>query len=427
MSSKFSELFELPQTPAQWEKYVTRETIQAPRDSIKRKMTTEEISNLHVGEHPINLSIRDLSGWQSASEVKLAHFLTTRILWKFVPLDSLKRGGLLGISKDVKEYVSKYLRDDAPDFVAYLEDMDTNPARQPPPGQATPLGIFTWVRSLQWQIIQNANMGDEPPAGPSLGRRSLGGPVHLGLDGTMDSEGDTTMDDSDGSETTNDDYTDDNISEVTTDEYTEPGSVADETVSLFSDESFVPDAVIQTDGEDVVNVSLLALLSALTLRCERARLDWDVKKKRLDSNLGHAKIRSVNDGCLRDRETGDVLAVVETKPFRLFRSPEQTLMQMGLELLAHILDCVQNERQKNRYYLFSQHYNGTYVTWATFDPGYIDYLTGKNGAGAATRDFLDLRCVGPFAIDKSSHALTFALLVVGLVVQDSEDRLRRKV
>lgn len=43
------------------------------------------------------------------------------------------------------------------------------------------------------------------------------------------------------------------------------------------------------------------------------------------------------------RESGDILAVVEAKPFRLAENPEATLMQMGLELTAHILDCYERD------------------------------------------------------------------------------------
>lgn len=45
--------------------------------------------------------------------------------------------------------------------------------------------------------------------------------------------------------------------------------------------------------------------------------------------LGHAGIRTINDGRLRVREIGVVLAVVEAKPFRLLENSGPTLMYMG--------------------------------------------------------------------------------------------------
>ncbi|PWY94627.1 hypothetical protein BO94DRAFT_610072 [Aspergillus sclerotioniger CBS 115572] len=282
----------------------------------------------------------------------------------------------MGMSEDVKRYVSNHLKNDASEFAAYIEDIATNRAVQPPLGQATPLGAFTWARALQLVILQKTSMILKQTWGPSSNTRSLGGVFDKELDSTIDTQEEEPDDTTDIQEEELDSTTDtqediemddSDPSEVTNIEEYDLGTLMEETMTNFSDGSLIlPDRTSYREGVDIVKVSLMALLSALTLTCERARLNWDVKKKRLDCNLGHAKIRSINDGCLRDRKTGNVLAVVEANPFLLFANPEQTLMQMGLEMLAHIVDCVQNGRPKKRYLLFSEHLNEIYLTWALF-------------------------------------------------------------
>lgn len=54
-------------------------------------MTAEEQVALHISEHPVSLSLQDLSRWLSASAMTKAHFLTTRILWKFMTRDKLDK------------------------------------------------------------------------------------------------------------------------------------------------------------------------------------------------------------------------------------------------------------------------------------------------------------------------------------------------
>lgn len=39
------------------------------------------------------------------------------------------------------------------------------------------------------------------------------------------------------------------------------------------------------------------------------------------------------------RQNGEVLTIVEAKPFHMTENPGATLMQTVLEMMAHILDC----------------------------------------------------------------------------------------
>jgi hypothetical protein len=70
-----------------------------------------------------------------------------------------------------------------------------------------------------------------------------------------------------------------------------------------------------------------------------------------------------------------------------------TLMQMGLELMTHILYCEERKRAMKRYvrtvmlcgkrlpanksiryWMLSQHFDEIYLTWAELDDGYIGYI-----------------------------------------------------
>ncbi|RHZ50370.1 hypothetical protein CDV55_102846 [Aspergillus turcosus] len=204
-------------------------------------------------------------------------------------------------------------------------------------------------------------------------------------------------------------------------EKSQSSSSLHEVESRHSDSSaLAPDEWSRSEGEDQVNVALVELLSTLTITCKGAKLDWSHRKKRLDFPLGHENVRSINDGSLRARYTGDVLAVLEVKPIRLIDKGLATLMQMGLEMMTHVLDCDEKKMEKKRYWMLSQHFDEIYITWAKIDEGYIDYLRHGHGSGDTFR-FMHLKFVGPFHIYKSQDMDKLGHLVLSLTVQESED------
>ncbi|RHZ61285.1 hypothetical protein CDV55_103629 [Aspergillus turcosus] len=60
---------------------------------------------LHIDGNPVKLSLRDLSGWPSASAMTKARFLTTRILWTFVTKDEPDKQVIEKFPKTVTSYV----------------------------------------------------------------------------------------------------------------------------------------------------------------------------------------------------------------------------------------------------------------------------------------------------------------------------------
>ncbi|KAF7137025.1 hypothetical protein CNMCM5793_006829 [Aspergillus hiratsukae] len=204
-------------------------------------------------------------------------------------------------------------------------------------------------------------------------------------------------------------------------EQSQSSSSLHEVESRHSDSSaLTPDKWSRSEGEGLVNVALVELLSTLTITCKGAKLDWSRPKKRLDFSLGHANVRSINDGSLRARYTGDILAVLEVKPIRLIEKGLATLMQMGLEMMSHILDCEEKKMAKKSYWMLSQHFDEIYFTWAEMDDGYIDYLRHGH-CGDETLSFMHLKFVGPFHIYNSEHMYDLGRLALSLTVQESED------
>lgn len=70
MVLNFARKIKLPQTLSQWESVAKAEKIPPPRDNKHQKMSEQERKALHIGEYPADVSLRELGGWDSASEVK---------------------------------------------------------------------------------------------------------------------------------------------------------------------------------------------------------------------------------------------------------------------------------------------------------------------------------------------------------------------
>ena len=90
----------LPKTKSEWQKAASSEKFKEPK---RRDNDVINAQKLHVGERPVDVHLRDLSGWNSASKIQDTHFLTTRILWNFVPVHKLSESSLLSKSHLTKE------------------------------------------------------------------------------------------------------------------------------------------------------------------------------------------------------------------------------------------------------------------------------------------------------------------------------------
>ena len=99
----------LPKTKSQWQKAASSETFEEPKRRENDDINTQK---LHVGENPMNTHLRNVSGLNSASKIQNAHYLTTRILWDFVPVNKLVESSLLSThpTNEADEEVSQRTR-----------------------------------------------------------------------------------------------------------------------------------------------------------------------------------------------------------------------------------------------------------------------------------------------------------------------------
>ncbi|KAF7125239.1 hypothetical protein CNMCM5793_001417 [Aspergillus hiratsukae] len=119
--------------------------------------------------------------------------------------------------------------------------------------------------------------------------------------------------------------------------------------------------------------------------------------------------KAVTKACKVRDKTCILTKCTKNKPIRLIEKLA-TLMQMGLELMTHMLDCEEQKRAMKRYWMLSQHFDEIYLTWAEIDdwtasttasntsPCNIDgveydhkFVEGLEGSGAAMTAVLELK------------------------------------
>lgn len=103
-------------------------------------------------------------------------------------------------------------------------------------------------------------------------------------------------------------------------------------------------------GKESVNMAAVSFLRAISMQCPEATLEWEAYRKGFTHKLSEASVRAAVDGCLRSQYgKDDIHAVLEAKPFSRTMNPEKALMQIGLEMLAFIVDCELGGRPRKRY------------------------------------------------------------------------------
>lgn len=331
---------DLPSTKSEWIKMAKKVIIPLLGENEKSEITQEKMDIAHGGEHPAYLTLREVGNWKSASKVDLGHFLLARILFRLVPLENLKTNGLLGITKKVQEISRDYQENVDVDFTKFIDHIKATGDIAPPPGKAKNLGVYSLVRHHQLMISRkvDASFEDSDSHGPAGGRRSLDMLSVSELSGHGDLEDDLEIPDTPS------------IDDITEEEDEKASLILGEMISNFSEQpSEYSDETLRSMGEDIVNSSLVDLLTTVTMGCPHVKLDWGHLRKKIDLSLGNAQIRTINDGCLASRSGDDLFAVLEAKPFRLMDNPVPTVMQMGLEMMAHIYECETKGQKKSRY------------------------------------------------------------------------------
>ncbi|KAJ9220018.1 hypothetical protein DTO207G8_5295 [Paecilomyces variotii] len=313
--------YTLPKTPAQWEQKARREEILAPPPKPSDVLSGRQpvyAPSLHVGDHPFDVKLKDLSGWRSASKVQFSHFLTTRTIIQMIEdpaeINKIGREPYLGEfhmtkgnCKESRVWLDKYS-----DWNRYLDDIATYGHNAPQPGQARMLGEFVNARYHQLQARLRPEKIQAPP--------NLD-PHHLRA-------------------------RDPNVS------YHEESPTRDaqmQDIRSVSNSPPLPDLTREYSGgsrfstalaaedEEIVNIGLVDFLVALMKSCPHVLLDWDGARANLSVDVGEAHIGARSDGRLHPRGSTDVYILLEVKPFRLNANPDQTLMQMAIQILCWMI------------------------------------------------------------------------------------------
>lgn len=313
-------------------------------DSTKRRIqykATKQVDEiLHWGKNPRDVHMRHLGGWDSASKLRFSWFLTTMTLFQFVPVRGTNLFEMMAIPDEIRRIVDNYSRGELvpgakrdPDIERYLSDIHLHGDETPRSGDATDLGRYTLIR--HWQLKMKGQ--------DTSGRESVSYPD------TMDVAPQEEISLDHGYKDTFPRYG--IVFEEFGTEFARPEDEYSELSFSADDLEHQPSA----EAEDQTNFPLAALLSSTTMCCNEAKLDWNPIKTDIDIHLGNARLHAINDGSLRNG-LGWLLATTEVKRRRLCSLPQhhprQTMIQMGMELLVHVLDCEQKGIVKDRYVIW---------------------------------------------------------------------------
>ncbi|KAK4866181.1 hypothetical protein LT330_008522 [Penicillium expansum] len=126
--------------PYKWEKEAAREIITEPR------LGKPHGPSLPLREQPLNVSLRELSGWNSASKIgsQYGHFLPTKILWKYSQVKDLANMNtgvcealdLPNWAKATAQDTRKILPQIAAQFRPWLQTQIPSVAAHPPVAQS---------------------------------------------------------------------------------------------------------------------------------------------------------------------------------------------------------------------------------------------------------------------------------------------------
>ena len=401
----------LPKTPSEWRKAAEETTFEDPsedkEDAAKGEKKRKHLNpeKMHAGKRVIDVSLRDLSGWNSASKIQKSHFLAARILWHFKPLGDMTTDyarNSMKLSDSVDQISYDYLKS-FPDWKTYRDDIKYAGEKRPPRGCAAKLGCFSIVRDQQWaakkeyieqSVIDAIALRTRSKTAASVTETGTGDGLE---DESMEDEGmeDENMED-EGIEDEGTEYTSqsslssardagdpDDVdtfpagdrmeidsepeTPLSTGPQEAPGSNPSTSTASASevdsgDRGLVTVITHGSDisvanaemyppslGEEVVNVAAVTFLRVLTMWCPEVELEWEVRRMGFETQLGEAHIRAHTDGCLSSADNANnIHGIVEVKPFSISIETEKTLMQMGLEMLAFILYCELNGMPKER-------------------------------------------------------------------------------
>jgi hypothetical protein len=211
-----------------------------------------------------------------------------------------------------------------------------------------------------------------------------------------------------------------------------------EPLSEISD--YTPFQSERAEDEQIVNTALVNFLNAITIHHVRT-VEWTLHRKsfRIGERGGQGFEARV-DGTLRRRGgEKEILAIVEVKSARRANFLSVIRMQEAAQMAAWISSCPETAAKNSdirndprhrsvhnnghcllnfhannfsRRLLISQDKEEIFLTFATFDGHYVDYITGKGREQFDQSSFLQMQTAGPFRTDSKAQMRAISVIVL---------------
>jgi hypothetical protein len=319
----------VPDKPYRWEKEATRETITEPKHHKSHG------HSLPLGEQPLKVPLRKLSGWNSASKIgsQYGHFLTTKILWKHSQVKDLANMNTAvcealdlpnWAKATAQEYVSGY-----GDWSQFIDHIAKYPIAKP--GNPILIGAFSNIRDQQSQI-EGACVelfGDRPPSPIAKKHRRL---TNISSPDQLMTSGTTAP------------FTPEKLERITrrlqnltleSRETENTGGFTALMTSIGIKKPFGSSRAKRRTHEAKISMSFVNLLYTICLLLP-TEVKWDSIQHHLKLHIGEAEYKAIVDGGLVDPD-GEMQVLLEVKAMHLSSSTvKEVLMQQGLEMLAWI-------------------------------------------------------------------------------------------
>ncbi|KAL4886704.1 hypothetical protein BJY04DRAFT_213459 [Aspergillus karnatakaensis] len=173
-----------------------------------------------------------------------------------------------------------------------------------------------------------------------------------------------------------------------------------------------------TVDEDTVNTGLLSFLASTLMKYPANAAEWLIHRIALRANFTKAGYEARVDGYLASA-TKETKIVLEAKRAPRSRIEPKVSMQETSEVLALLQQETVLMPAANRPVLVSQDEQYIYLSLATYNQRYIDYLKGANGAMSlvAKDHFMKVQLYGPWSVASAGDMENFARLILAIALK----------
>ncbi|RMJ21311.1 hypothetical protein PHISP_07821 [Aspergillus sp. HF37] len=344
----------------------------------------------------------------SASKMQMGVYLTFRSYWKDNYANALTLG-VLGLSVGDLEAAKKHLHRRR-DYERYLDDVGEDHTQKRPLGELPDLGAFTLVRHFQQQITLDDILASSPKhaispiitrsqtaaataANPSSSEERTNRRLDFqggGGTGARSPAGSSSRSSSSG-------YPCDEYSPLAL-----RGKASNaERTSRESSHARYTHAAFGKSGQHSPTSSSLSALSPVSSTAANIlyapTADEAIVNTFLVLLLNALGLEARTDGCLRMKDNGSVVAIVEVKPHMRSKKVVPIKMQETTQMVTWIAQEGFPDPSTRRFVLLSQDRHEVYLTVPLYDADYIKHLKGEADA-ETPMSFLKVTSYGPWDI-----------------------------